>query len=41
MFAAQGYRGYMGLEHEASTDPAAVVPGYLRRLKELALKYSA
>lgn len=41
MFAAQGYRGYMGLEHEASTDPATVVPGYLRRLKELALKYSA
>src|SRR5207247_10100880 len=41
MFAAHGFRGYMGLEYEASGDPATVVPGYLRRLKELAVKYSA
>ena len=41
MFARHGFRGYMGLEYEAAEDPAAVVPGYLRRLKELALKYSA
>ena len=40
MFAAHGFRGYMGLEYEASADPAAAVPGYLRRLKELAIKYS-
>jgi len=41
MFAAHGFRGYMGLEYEASGDPATAVPGYLRRLKELAVKYSA
>lgn len=41
MFAKQGFRGYMGLEYEASSDPAAAVPGHLRRLKELAQKYSA
>ena len=41
MFARHGFRGYMGLEYEAAEDPAAVVPGFLRRLKELALKYSA
>ena len=41
MFAAHGFRGYMGLEYEASDDPVAAVPGYLRRLKELAVKYSA
>jgi sugar phosphate isomerase/epimerase len=40
MFAAHGYRGYMGLEYEASGDPATEVPAYLRRLKELAVKYS-
>jgi sugar phosphate isomerase/epimerase len=40
MFAAHGFRGYMGLEYEAAGDPATVVPGYLRRLKELAAKYS-
>src|SRR5437870_5981864 len=40
MFARHGFRGYMGLEYEASGDPATVVPGYLRRLKELAVKYS-
>jgi sugar phosphate isomerase/epimerase len=40
MFAAHGYRGYMGLEYEARGDPAAEVPRYLSRLKELAVKYS-
>ena len=40
MFAAHGFRGYMGLEYEASEDPAAAVPRYLRHLKELAVKYS-
>ncbi len=39
MFAAQHYRGYMGLEFEASGDPATEVPAHLRRLKELAVKY--
>jgi L-ribulose-5-phosphate 3-epimerase len=41
MFAAHGFRGYMGLEYEAPEDPATAVPGHLRRLKELAVKYSA
>jgi L-ribulose-5-phosphate 3-epimerase len=40
MFAAHGYRGYMGLEYEAEADPASEVPRYLVRLKELAAKYS-
>lgn len=40
MFAAHHYRGYMGLEFEAAGDPAAEVPACLRRLKELAVKYS-
>ena len=41
MFAKHGFRGYMGLEYEASADPATAVPTHLRRLRELALKYSA
>jgi L-ribulose-5-phosphate 3-epimerase len=41
MFARHGYRGYMGLEFEAADDPTNAVPGHLRRLKELAQKYSA
>jgi sugar phosphate isomerase/epimerase len=41
MFAKHGYTGYMGLELEAVPDPAAVIPATLRRLRELALKYSA
>jgi sugar phosphate isomerase/epimerase len=41
MFARHGYRGYMGLEYEAADDPVAAVPRHLRRLKELAVKYSA
>ena len=40
MFAAHGFRGYMGLEYESADDPVAVVPGHLKRLKELAVKYS-
>jgi hypothetical protein len=30
----------MGLEYEAAADPATAVPAHLRRLKELAVKYS-
>jgi len=40
MFAARGFRGYMGLEYEGTADPATAVPSHLRRLKELAVKYS-
>jgi L-ribulose-5-phosphate 3-epimerase len=40
MFARHGFRGYMGLEY-GGEDGAAAVPGHLRRLKELAVKYSA
>jgi len=40
MFAAHGFRGYMGLEYEASEDPATAIPAHLRRLKEFAVKYS-
>jgi sugar phosphate isomerase/epimerase len=40
MFAAHGFRGYMGLEYEADEDPLVVVPRHLRRLKEMAVKYS-
>lgn len=41
MFAAHGYRGYMGLEYEASDDSSTEIPAHLRRLKQLAVKYSA
>jgi sugar phosphate isomerase/epimerase len=41
MFAAKGFRGYMGLEYEAAEDPLVAVPRYLRTLKTLAVKYSA
>jgi len=41
MFASRGFRGYMGLEYEADEDAATAVPVYLRRLKELAIKYSS
>jgi len=40
MFAAHGFRGYMGLEYEAPEDAATAVPTHLRRLKELSVKYS-
>jgi L-ribulose-5-phosphate 3-epimerase len=41
MFSRHGFRGYMGLEYESADDPATAVPRYLKRLKELAVKYSA
>lgn len=40
MFVRHGYRGYMGLEYEANDDPTTAIPKQLRRLKELAQKYS-
>ncbi|MCC7007437.1 MAG: sugar phosphate isomerase/epimerase [Acidobacteria bacterium] len=41
MFAAHGYRGYMGLEYEAGgEDPATAVPRHLGQLRALAAKYS-
>jgi len=40
MFAKYGYKGYMGLEHEAAEDPVVAVPMFLRQLKEYAVKYS-
>lgn len=41
MFASHGYRGYMGLEYEATEDPVVMVPKYLGQLRDLAAKYSA
>jgi sugar phosphate isomerase/epimerase len=41
MFAAHGYRGYMGLEYGGSADPQTTIPRELRRLKEMAQKHSA
>ncbi len=41
MFAAHGYRGYMGLEYEAAADAQTAIPAQLRRLKEMAHKYSS
>ena len=41
MFAAHGYRGYMGLEYGGDADPQTTVPVQLRRLKDMAQKYSA
>jgi hypothetical protein len=42
MFARHGYRGYMGLEYEATgEDPVVAVPRVLRQLRELAAKHSA
>ncbi len=41
MFAEHGYRGYMGLEYGGSADPHTTIPTQLRRLKEMAQKYSA
>lgn len=40
MFAAKGFRGYMGLEYEASGNALAEVPPALTRLRDLARKYS-
>jgi len=42
MFSRHGFRGYMGLEYEATgEDPVTAVPRVLRQLKELAVKHSA
>jgi len=41
MLVAGGYKGYIGLEFEATGDPAAEVPLALRKLKDIAVKYSA
>jgi sugar phosphate isomerase/epimerase len=41
MFAAHGYKGYMGLEMEAVSDVAAAAPATLRTLRQLAAKYSS
>jgi sugar phosphate isomerase/epimerase len=41
MFVAHGYRGYLGLEYGATAEPQTVVPAQLRRLRDLAQKYSA
>ena len=41
MFVSHGYRGYLGLEFEASGEPITDVPIALRRLKDVANKYSA
>src|SRR5262245_7252062 len=41
MFAAQGYRGYMGLEYEAAANPETTIPAQLRRLSDMSRKYSA
>jgi sugar phosphate isomerase/epimerase len=41
MFAEAGYQGYLALEYEAREDPAAAMPRYLGRLRDLARKYSS
>ncbi len=41
MFARAGYRGYLALEYEAKEPPETAVPRLLKRLRELAAKYSA
>lgn len=41
MAARAGYRGYLALEYEAKEPPETAVPRLLKRLRELAAKYSA
>jgi sugar phosphate isomerase/epimerase len=41
MLVAGGYKGYLGLEFEATGDPAAEVPVALRKLKDVATRFSA
>ncbi len=41
MYARHGYKGHVGLEYEAAEDPKIAAPRELRRLRELAQKYSA
>ena len=40
LLVAGGYKGYLGLEFEATGDPAVEVPATLRKLKSLAATYS-
>lgn len=40
LLVAGGYKGYLGLEFEASGDPAVEVPATLRKLRDIAVKYS-
>jgi sugar phosphate isomerase/epimerase len=40
LLVAGGYKGYLGLEFEATGDPAVEVPPALRKLKSLAATYS-
>ncbi|MDW8128942.1 MAG: sugar phosphate isomerase/epimerase family protein [Bryobacterales bacterium] len=40
MIARSGYRGYLALEYEAKEPPETAVPRLLKRLRELAAKYS-
>jgi len=41
MFAKAGYKGYMALEYEAEEDAMTAVPRHLKRLRDLARKYSS
>ena len=41
LFAAAGYRGYLAIEYEGAEPAPKAFPGYMRRLQELARKYSA
>ncbi len=41
MFARHGYKGYLALEYEAAADPATAVPPLLKKMRELARKYSS
>jgi sugar phosphate isomerase/epimerase len=41
LLVAGGYKGYLGLEFEATGDPAAEVPGVLKKLKAAAATYSS
>ena len=40
IFAKHGYTGHLGLEYEAKEDPQIAVPRALKRLREMAHKYS-
>jgi sugar phosphate isomerase/epimerase len=41
MFASAGYQGYMALEYEAEQDAMTAVPQHLKKLRDLAQKYSS
>ncbi len=40
MLAKGGYKGYLGLEYEAAEEPMTAVPRLMKRLRDLARKYS-